>query len=114
MGRYRCLYWRSNEVNIYKLLNPNPCSYGDYISSVVIADSEDEARLVHPNGAIYDTDEYSFSDWCLPSEVSVSLIGVVTNSTYNAKVRDYKNRTSKICDVEIKPNVVICSNNVGS
>jgi hypothetical protein len=46
--------------------------YDTYDSAVVCAETEDEARLTHPNGK----DEWDDHSWCSsPSQVKVTIIG---------------------------------------
>lgn len=72
-------------MNLYKLTRPDDhVLWGDYISAVVVCDTPDEARLIHPSGDCKWIDGrwinslMSFEDdsWIRPSEVIVQHIGV--------------------------------------
>ena len=100
-------------MNIYKLSRLSSGGYGSFTTCIVVAESEDKARLIHPNGAIYPSDEYDDS-WVKPEDVIVSLIGSVTVPTYKSAVYDWTIKSRKIKDFTMKPNIVLCSYNVGS
>ena len=60
-------------MNLY-LISQSAHSYYVYDSAVVAAESEDDARIIHPNGY----GEWSSNDlceWCTPEQVKVQHIG---------------------------------------
>lgn len=74
-------------MNIYKLTNPHIGDYNFissstwdiYLGAVVYAETEEQARFIHPNttfgefnnGLVHDPHD----EWCLPSEVIVKFLG---------------------------------------
>ena len=74
-------------MNIYKLINPHQNDYSHvdnsiweiYIDAVVYAETEEQARNIHPDeefgefykGVIHDPND----EWCFPSEVIVEFLG---------------------------------------
>ena len=61
--------------HIYKISQRENNGYDTYDSAIVVAESEEEARLIHPNGrSVFDDDE-----WCKPKYVKVELIGVASD-----------------------------------
>lgn len=72
-------------MNIYYIEQSENNGYDTYDSAVVAAESEDAARLFHPNGDLYEENperefdrwDYQYGSWAShPSKVSVELIGV--------------------------------------
>lgn len=57
--------------------------YDTYDSAVVVAESEEEARKIHPSG--YKWDDWTGYSWCNPEDVKVEFIG-------NAR-KDLENKT---------------------
>lgn len=79
-------------MNIYKIWRENDIGWDTYDSAVVIADNEEYARKIHPNGNAtfkfgewYDNDNYIKSryedEWCGLGDVKVELLGVA-DQTY--------------------------------
>ena len=82
-------------MNLYLLIQSIHTGYDTFDSSVVAAESEPQARLLHPNSRVkgWDEDEESWfiipaagpmkgqrrfvrpDEWCTPSEVGVMWIG---------------------------------------
>ena len=81
-------------MNLYKLSQTVNNDYDTYDSCVVVAKTEQDAKLMHPaDGSIFPAGRWSNSglipyyrthvfyfDWALPENVNVTLIGT-TNST---------------------------------
>ena len=78
-------------MNIYLLENTLEHHYGIYISVMVIAESEAEARKIHPSfsftriycyhkGYYKDWKDYwredNYSDWCDPKDVKITKVGI--------------------------------------
>jgi hypothetical protein len=89
-------------MNIYKLTNPKS-NYGAYKSCVVVANSEEEARLIHPDSndtfctfqwnktnweykMNYETKYNRSNTWAAPNELTVRLIGVADSSITKPEV----------------------------
>lgn len=66
-------------MNIYKLERPDRCKYDGHDSVVVVAETEDEARQIQPNGEF--TFVKYFSTWVPPEKVIVTLIGTAIGFT---------------------------------
>ncbi len=69
-------------MNLYLIKYPGEDLYNKYCEAVVCANSEDEARMIHPGSKNYRThskwwdDENDYSNWCHPNDVLVSFVGV--------------------------------------
>lgn len=100
-------------MNIYKLSRKSSGGYGSYTTAIIIAESENDAKLVHPNGAIYPSEEYDDS-WVEPDDVVVSLIGTVTVDQFKSTYYNWDTRKTEIKEFPIKSNIVLCAYNVGS
>ena len=79
-------------MNIYKIWQDVNNDYNTYDSAVVVAESEDDARTIHPRGVDY---HYTIDDgdttWVDIKDVKVQLIGtthicirVVVLASFNA------------------------------
>lgn len=73
---------------IWQTVNNN---YDTYDSAVVVAESEDEAKKIHPSN--YDGREVELKSsgneywsWCYLEDVQVKKIGVADESQYNERV----------------------------
>ena len=58
--------------------------YDTFDSVVVAAESEDEARRIHPSSYMYEWDgkeEGEYSSWCAAEDVRVVLIGKAVKGT---------------------------------
>jgi hypothetical protein len=64
-------------MNIYKLSQSVNNDYDTYDSCVVIAEDEDKARMITPDGGIIDKDEdIKYSAWVVrPEDITVEYIG---------------------------------------
>ena len=79
-------------MNLYLLTQSVNRGYDTYDSCVVAAESEAEAVRMHPGGTRVwsdallwvrpdgNTDDYAMWDWCHPSQVDCSLVGVAHES----------------------------------
>ena len=97
-------------MNIYLLNQTEKTGYDTYDSCVVIANNEEEAKLIHPNGydkyreelkvwlSDYDYEMYlygnniefldSYSNWCKSTEaVTVTYVG-----EFKSNIEDYPSR----------------------
>lgn len=69
-------------MNIYLLYNDAVRGYDTYNSAVVRAESEDEARMMHPSGFEWDgTEANCWGNWCGATQVRVTLLGTAADST---------------------------------
>lgn len=66
-------------MNIYLIERPqgNPADWDHYIGGVVTAETEEDARHIHPGGKMY-TDECQDGSylWIKPEEVKVTVLGI--------------------------------------
>jgi hypothetical protein len=86
------------EMNLYLIARPKSglreadmytCAMSYSLGTVVAAESEDEARQIHPHGEdfkdeekYYETEETPTEpEWILPKDVVVTLIGVAREGT---------------------------------
>lgn len=78
-------------LNLYLLKQTENDEYDTYDSAVVVAETEDEARLIHPNPSRRRT-SFGSKTWVDPEKVEVILLGEaigslkrgVVCSSYNA------------------------------
>lgn len=68
-------------MNLYRISQNWNTGYDTYDSAVVAAESEDEARLIHPSEMRYST-----SSWCDPAAVEVTLIGKAVDGTISGVI----------------------------
>lgn len=76
-----------NSLNIYKIETPHSVGYNQYDTAVIVAESEFEARRIHPMGHHYDSIKFDLqkienwnASWCAIDDVIVTLIGVADKS----------------------------------
>ena len=63
-------------MNLYRISQDhNKETYDVYDSAIVCAGSEEEAKLIHPDGGINKLEEEPFSSWAPIQYVSVEFIG---------------------------------------
>jgi len=65
---------------LWLLSQPGDVAYEEYIGAVVCAETEEEARNIHPSG---DNSEFTYKEprsWVNPEEVIVELIGTADDS----------------------------------
>lgn len=64
-------------IKLWKLYNKVNTGYGTYGSCVVAADTEDEARMIHPDDWHKDWGgkEISYGSWCDSDKVVVEYLG---------------------------------------
>lgn len=65
-------------MNLYKIYQTVNNEYDSYDSAVVCANSEDEAKTIHPSNRLMKSSDQglSGSDWCSIDDVQVCKIGV--------------------------------------
>ena len=64
-------------MNLYKISQDKNNGWDTYDSAIVCAASEDEARLINPEGGWT-----TYSSWCQsPDDVTVELIGTAVEDT---------------------------------
>lgn len=72
-------------MNLYLLMQDENSGYDTYDSMVVAAETEDRARLIHPNtwsDNPWDRTKLLYRDWATsPDQVSVTLIGTAVEGT---------------------------------
>jgi len=56
-------------MNIYKISQEPKCEYGVYDSAIIAAESEEDARLIHPNEDAYIKNE----DWYMTTHAGIEL-----------------------------------------
>ena len=70
-------------MNLYLIRQDMNRDYDTYDSAVVIANSEEEAKTIHPQGYRWKNGSWnthwSSNDWCHPEHVKVELIGTTTS-----------------------------------
>ena len=55
--------------------------YDDYDSAIVCADSELDARMMHPSGCAWGSKERAlYDDWCDLKDVQVQILGTAANN----------------------------------
>lgn len=70
-------------MNIYLISQTENLGYDKYDSAVVVAESEEQAKSIHPSGRLFDPDaedylrwDYTFSSWASnPENVKATWIG---------------------------------------
>jgi hypothetical protein len=63
-------------MNIYKISQDVNVDVDTYDSAIVCAESEDEARKIHPS----EWDNWTTYDWCKIQDVKVELIGIANTN----------------------------------
>lgn len=59
------------KLNLYLIHQDVNNDFDTYDSAVVAAESDDDARSIHPSG----NDEWDDDTWCKPDQVKVTMIG---------------------------------------
>ena len=69
-------------MNLYLIERPecDGAGYEEYDSAVVCANTEDEAKMIHPSGNTWDGKESSYGSWVDADKVRVTLIGTAITS----------------------------------
>ena len=74
-------------MNLYLISQNHNDDWDTYSDAVVTGESEEEARLIHPNGGVNDvSDTTKFSDWAAVKFVSAELVGIAVEGTEAGKV----------------------------
>lgn len=84
----------SNLYLIKRADDISKASWGQYVKAVVVAESEEDARNIHPDETTNSDSNWEFSGWIKPKYVEVTFLGVADSS--------------------LKCGSVICADNVGS
>jgi len=68
-------------MNIYKIEQDTNVKYDTYDSAIVIAESESKAKYIHPDqdDEYYQPIDWKY-EWCKPSQVTVTYIGIADPS----------------------------------
>ena len=62
-------------MNLYLISQTENNWYDTYDSAVVCAETEEEARMIHPRKKDWDGKEKNWGTWCDAEHVKVELIG---------------------------------------
>jgi len=66
-------------MNIYLITQDKNYDYDTYDSAVVAANSEEEARMIHPDGRDeWNGESETYSSWCDSMYVEVDFIGTTS------------------------------------
>lgn len=81
-------------MNIYLISNSNHSrAYDYYTDAVVIAESEEQARHIHPDGSMMDGSVLPIRswewDWSDPKSVMVKLIGTTDSMNVSVVLAQY-------------------------
>jgi len=67
-------------MNIYRISQDGNTRYDTYDSAVVVAENEEDARSIHPDGGEFDPNE-GWPTWCKQKEdVKVEYMGIADKS----------------------------------
>ena len=66
-------------MNLF-LISHNISGYAMYEAAIVCAETEDEARKIHPSGEAWDKNKSFGYDWCDVKDVQVKIIGVAARN----------------------------------
>ena len=68
-------------MNLYLISQDVNDEYDTYDSAVVCAETEDEARMIHPVDEEWDGSKAeNYCEWCDVKDVQVKIIGVAANN----------------------------------
>lgn len=63
-------------MNLYRIAQTVNRDYDTYGGAVVVAASEEAARLTHPSGkSDWQDDDWAVDTWATPSDVTVTYLG---------------------------------------
>ena len=62
-------------MNLYKISQTINDDYDTFDSAVVVAEPEEQARMIHPNGREWDGKSGRWDSWVDSENVSVLLVG---------------------------------------
>lgn len=71
-------------MNLYLLTQTIHQDYDTFDSAVVCANSEEEARYIHPQSNVSEEwykDWWLIDSWCDPKDVKITLIGIANRNT---------------------------------
>jgi len=69
-------------MNIYRISQNVNNDYDTYDSAIVCANTEDEARWIHPSGDKWDGKRGHYGSWCDVEDVCVELIGTSCDNSH--------------------------------
>ena len=62
-------------MNLYLISQEENEGYDTYDSAVVCAETEEQARMIHPYVVDWDGGDKTWGTWCAAEDVKVELIG---------------------------------------
>lgn len=79
-------------MNLYLISQDVNKDYDTFYAAVVAAESEGEARLIHPYGHRHGDEgkEWCADAWCTPENVAVKLIGTAADGFAGVVCASYK------------------------
>jgi hypothetical protein len=80
-----------HNMNLYLIRNDvNRRHFDVYRAAIVAAESEEQARYIHPDGGKNGLPVHEWSyDWCDPQLVDVRLIGIATTNEVGVILADF-------------------------
>lgn len=66
-------------MNLYRISQDVNDDYDTYDSAVVVAETEDDARLIHPSERSWDGKSERWSSWSNAEDVAVQHIGIANS-----------------------------------
>lgn len=68
-------------MNLYLLTRKDELTYDEYDSCVVCAETEEDAKTIHPDGTVFKGDERPWRTWVgNSSEIDCELIGIANEN----------------------------------
>lgn len=67
-------------MKLYLISQYENTDYDTYDSAVVCAETEEEARMIHPGKDEWDGEMDKYDTWCAAKDVKVELIGIADDS----------------------------------
>lgn len=68
-------------MNLYLISQNVSNDYDTYDSVIVCAETENDARMIHPDEYDdWDGEDEEFSSWCAAKDVEVKIIGAAANN----------------------------------
>jgi hypothetical protein len=68
-------------MKLYRISQNVNNGYDTYDSAVVAAETEEEAKMIHPSGNEWDGKELGYDSWCSAEKVKVEYIGEAKEGT---------------------------------
>lgn len=91
-------------MNLYLISQTVNPGYDTFDSAVVVAESEEVARSIHPDGTVLDETTKQYS-WCSKKDVMVHLIGTASEEILSL----IKNETARTKIVTDGVSGIICA-----